>query len=109
MLGIECNNLKEVEIILNHFNEAKGNLINPNMKGLINEIDVSSKEIGYPVVIVKNRNHIEYYFGSYDEEPIEVVSFSEFTLSNTLDEKIKDVEKCLNIITTFANPKIHFR
>lgn len=39
MLGIECNNLKEVEIILNHFNEAK----------------------------------------------------------------------CLNIITTFANPKIHFR
>jgi hypothetical protein len=108
MLGIECNNLKEVEIILNHFNEAKGNLINPNMKGLINEIDVSSKEIGYPVVIVKNRNHIEYYFGSYDEEPIEVVSFSEFTLSNTLDEKIKDVEKMFKHYNYLCKPENSF-
>lgn len=39
MLGIECNNLKEVEITLNHFSEVKGNVINPNVKGLINEID----------------------------------------------------------------------
>lgn len=108
MLGIECNNLKEVEIILNHFSEVKGNVINPNVKGLINEIDVSSKEIGYPVVIVKNRNHIEYYFGTYDEEPIEVVSFSEFTLSNTLDEKIKDVEKMFKHYNYLCKPENSF-
>lgn len=108
MLGIECNNLKEVEIILNHFSEVKGNVINPNVKELINEIDVSSKEIGYPVVIVKNRNHIEYYFGTYDEEPIEVVSFSEFTLSNTLDEKIKDVEKMFKHYNYLCKPENSF-
>lgn len=108
MLGIECNNLKEVEIIFNHFSEVKGNVINPNVKGLINEIDVSSKEIGYPVVIVKNRNHIEYYFGTYDEEPIEVVSFSEFTLSNTLDEKIKDVEKMFKHYNYLCKPENSF-
>ena len=89
MLGIECNNLKEVEIILNHFSEVKGNVINPNVKGLINEIDVSSKEIGYPVVIVKNRNHIEYYFGTYDE-------------------KIKDVEKMFKHYNYLCKPENSF-
>ena len=43
-----------------------------------------------------------------DEEPIEVVSFSEFTLSNTLDEKIKDVEKMFKHYNYLCKPENSF-
>lgn len=106
MLGIECDNLKEVEIVVKHFNtNENGIIINPNMQGLINEVDLAAKEIGYPVVIVKNRNHLEYFFGTYDEEPIEQVPFSEFVLGNALDKDIKEVEKFLKHYNYLCKPE----
>lgn len=42
------------------------------------------------------------------KKPIEVVSFSEFTLSNTLDEKIKDVEKMFKHYNYLCKPENSF-
>lgn len=104
MLGIECDNLKEVEIILNFFNKNN----NTDVKELINKIDKSAKNNDYPVVIVENINFIDYYFGSYYEKPIEVVSFSDFILGNALDEKIRDVEKMFKHYNYLCKPETSF-